>query len=84
MRSGSGLLLVVVGIFVLWVASGKRYQCFAGLSACLTGSTQPSGTPGGTSPATATPGGTSLQSPPALPNLGAQSLLSLLGQKANA
>lgn len=35
MKGSSGLLLVALGLFVLYVATSKRYECFAGLADCL-------------------------------------------------
>lgn len=33
----NALLLVALGLLVLWIATSKRYECFAGLSQCLLG-----------------------------------------------
>lgn len=68
MRGSAGLLIVAIGLVVLWIATSKRYECFAGLSACLTGG----GTPQGNAPA-ATPNNTTTPTTPTVP--GVQAIL---------
>lgn len=65
MKSGSGFLLVFVGLLLLWLAITGRLACLSSFASCVTGGASgTSGAPG------ASAGGFTLPSLPSIPTVG--------------